>query len=64
MAETTHNFPLPKQETQKLEEIEDELQQQPFNKKLADFVRANPWRSIAIAFSLGLVIGFTRKFTI
>jgi len=57
----THTFPLPEPETHKLDNVTEELRHQPAYQKAKDFVRANPWRAIGIAFGTGLMMGMIMR---
>jgi len=57
MAASAHTFPLPELETQKLDNVTEELRHRPALQKARDFARANPWRVIGIAFGIGFLAG-------
>ena len=56
-----HTFPLPEPETHKLDHVTEELRRRPAHEKAKEFVRANPWRAIGIAFGVGLVAGIMMR---
>ena len=57
MNESEHTFPLPPTAAHLLDEVEEQLQHQPWHLKTADYARSNPWALIGVAAAIGLVAG-------
>ena len=50
------NFPVPKEEAEKLEVVEHSLQEQPALQKLDRLIRAEPWRFVLGAAAVGFLV--------
>ena len=56
MKDADHTFPLPETETRKLDEVKEEIQH-PLVCRVANLVRANPRQSVALAVTIGFMLG-------
>lgn len=61
METSTHTFPLPEAESDKLAAVTDQLRHQPRRQKFNDFIRAHAWSSVWVTFGLGIAAGVALK---
>jgi len=52
-----HTFPLPEIEAHKLDEVKEDLRQQPAIVRAKDYLRANPWWKLVFACVAGALAG-------
>ena len=57
MNELEHTFPIPESAVKNLDEVQEQLQNQPLRLKVKDSLRANRWRVLGLVSVMGFLLG-------